>query len=154
MFQKTRFNSLCIISVFYKTYSLHATAMYSVHIVPLSKIGRRLGCQRCTKLGELCAAPVVPRRSQPQHHLMEPHKHHCFCLPTTGKKDKQGQRVDIWTNFRDYNLPAPLGLLRADAHHLPFRSNLEGSFDCIVCDPPYGVRAGRISTLVQRMPFT
>ena len=73
---------------------------------------------------------------------------------STGKQDKAGQRVNIWTNFRDYGLPAPLGLLRADLHRHPFRRAagtaggaagaaaapaVEGILDAIVCDPPYGV---------------
>ncbi|GAB4813919.1 hypothetical protein N2152v2_000965 [Parachlorella kessleri] len=76
-----------------------------------------------------------------------------------GKQDKAGQRLNIWTNFRDYGLPAPLGLLRADLHRHPFKRAggaagkageaadaaamaVEGILDAIVCDPPYGVRAG------------
>jgi len=30
-------------------------------------------------------------------------------------------QVDLWTNFDDYRLQAPVGLLRADAHTMPFR---------------------------------
>ena len=30
-------------------------------------------------------------------------------------------QVDLWTNFRDYGLRSPVGLLRADAHTMPFR---------------------------------
>ena len=59
-----------------------------------------------------------------------------------GKKDKKGHHVNIWSNFRDYQLPPPLGLLRADLHLPPFRSNLEEFVDAVVADPPYGVRAG------------
>lgn len=32
--------------------------------------------------------------------------------------------------------------MRADLHRLPFRPGLEEVLDAIVCDPPYGVRAG------------
>lgn len=59
-----------------------------------------------------------------------------------GKKDKAGRHVNVWTNFRDYGLPPPLGLLRCDLHTAPFRTGLEEVLDAIVCDPPYGVRAG------------
>jgi tRNA (guanine10-N2)-methyltransferase len=59
-----------------------------------------------------------------------------------GKKDKKGQPVNIWTNFQDYNLPAPLGLLRLDLNRSPFRKDLEEILDVVVADPPYGVRAG------------
>ncbi|KAL3152268.1 hypothetical protein ABBQ32_001345 [Trebouxia sp. C0010 RCD-2024] len=59
-----------------------------------------------------------------------------------GKLNKSGQQMDVWENFRDYNLTPPVGLLRADAHRLPFRSSLQEVFDAIICDPPYGVRAG------------
>lgn len=50
--------------------------------------------------------------------------------------------MDVWSNFDDYGLPSPLGLLRADAHRMPWRPSLRELFDAIVCDPPYGVRAG------------
>jgi tRNA (guanine10-N2)-methyltransferase len=59
-----------------------------------------------------------------------------------GKLDKKGQPVNIWTNFKDYKLPAPLGLLRLDLNRSPFRKDLEEILDVIVADPPYGVRAG------------
>ncbi|KAI3434388.1 hypothetical protein D9Q98_002466 [Chlorella vulgaris] len=59
-----------------------------------------------------------------------------------GKKDAAGQPVNIWTNFADYGLQPPLGLLRCDLHTAPFRDGLRGVLDAIVCDPPYGVRAG------------
>lgn len=59
-----------------------------------------------------------------------------------GKKDKAGQWVNVWTNFKDYGLPPPLALLRCDLHTVPFRDNLREMLDAIVCDPPYGVRAG------------
>ena len=39
----------------------------------------------------------------------------------SGKRDKAGQRVNIWTNFEDYKLPPPVGLLRCDLHTWPFR---------------------------------
>ena len=45
----------------------------------------------------------------------------CFA----GKPDKTGQQMDVWENFRDYNLTPPVGLIRADAHRLPFRPALQ-----------------------------
>uniref|UniRef100_A0A1D2A5X4 tRNA (guanine(10)-N(2))-methyltransferase n=1 Tax=Auxenochlorella protothecoides TaxID=3075 RepID=A0A1D2A5X4_AUXPR len=59
-----------------------------------------------------------------------------------GKKDGGGSAVNVRTNFDDYGLPQPVGLLRADLHRLPLRPGLEEVLDAIVCDPPYGVRAG------------
>ena len=52
------------------------------------------------------------------------------------------QVVDNWANFQQYGLSPPVGLLRADAHFPPFRECSRGFLDAIVCDPPYGVRAG------------
>ncbi|KAK9831589.1 hypothetical protein WJX74_001554 [Apatococcus lobatus] len=69
-----------------------------------------------------------------------------------GKKDPAGRPVDIWSNFKDYGLKPPAGLVRADAHGLPFRSNLHNIFGAIVCDPPYGVRAG--GTKLEAKPRT
>ncbi|KAK2076934.1 hypothetical protein QBZ16_005162 [Prototheca wickerhamii] len=59
-----------------------------------------------------------------------------------GKKDRKGACINTRTNFEDYGLLEPVGLLRADLHKLPFRRGLEEILDAIVCDPPYGVRAG------------
>lgn len=59
-----------------------------------------------------------------------------------GKTDAKGRHVDLWTNFDDYRLPPPVGLMRGDAHLMPWRSGMEEMFDAIVADPPYGVRAG------------
>ena len=44
-----------------------------------------------------------------------------------GKTDKKtGDKVDVWTNFKDYKMPAPVGLFRFDLHMPPLRKNLEG----------------------------
>jgi tRNA (guanine10-N2)-methyltransferase len=59
-----------------------------------------------------------------------------------GKRDAKGRPVNVWTNFQDYALPPPLGLLRCDLHRLPLRPGLEGFLASVVADPPYGVRAG------------
>jgi tRNA (guanine10-N2)-methyltransferase len=45
----------------------------------------------------------------------------------------------VWTNFADYGLAPPSGLLRADLHRSPFRDGLAEVLDAIICDPPYGV---------------
>lgn len=58
-----------------------------------------------------------------------------------GKQGKQGERLDVFTNFDAYKLPRPM-LARLDMHRNPFRRGLGGFLDAIVCDPPYGVRAG------------
>ena len=62
-----------------------------------------------------------------------------------GKKDKRtGQNVDVWTNFEDYGLEPPVGLLRMDLHKHSWTSSAhaEGTLQGVVGDPPYGVRAG------------
>ena len=59
-----------------------------------------------------------------------------------GKKDKKARPVNVWTNFEDYGLMAPVGLLRADIVRNPFRDGLGDMFHAILADPPYGVRAG------------
>ena len=39
-----------------------------------------------------------------------------------GKRDKKtGKQVDVWTNFEDYGLPPPVGLVRMDLHKHSFR---------------------------------
>lgn len=54
----------------------------------------------------------------------------------------KGRHENIFTNFDQYNLPRP-ELVRSDnsIYHRHFRSHLP-LFDAIICDPPYGIRAG------------
>lgn len=61
-----------------------------------------------------------------------------------GKTDKKsGKPVDVWTNFEDYGLPPPVGLMRFDLHKNPLAwGHTEGLLQGVVGDPPYGVRAG------------
>ncbi len=53
-----------------------------------------------------------------------------------------GARVTTWSNFDDAALARPLALLRADLAAPPFRRNLPPWAHALICDPPYGVRAG------------
>ncbi|CAL1385494.1 unnamed protein product [Linum trigynum] len=57
-------------------------------------------------------------------------------------RDGRGPDRNVWSNFKQYGLPAPVGLLRADNNLPPWRPGLKEVFDAIICDPPYGVRAG------------
>lgn len=50
------------------------------------------------------------------------------------------QRFTIFTNFDYYQLPKP-EIFAMDATQPSFRNDNFEKFDCIVCDPPYGVRA-------------
>ncbi|GLI63539.1 hypothetical protein VaNZ11_006528 [Volvox africanus] len=59
-----------------------------------------------------------------------------------GKIGKGGERLTIYSNFEQYGLPAPVGLIRMDAHRHPIRPDLSEIFHAIIGDPPYGVRAG------------
>lgn len=59
-----------------------------------------------------------------------------------GKRDSAGRPCSVYSNFADYGLGDPIGLLRADAANPPWRRGAEGLVDAILCDPPYGVRAG------------
>ncbi|KAJ1402284.1 tRNA guanosine-2-O-methyltransferase, TRM11 [Sesbania bispinosa] len=60
----------------------------------------------------------------------------------TGIRDGRGPDCNVWSNFKQYGLPMPLALLRADNNLPPWRPGLKEVFDAIICDPPYGVRAG------------
>ena len=51
------------------------------------------------------------------------------------------ERVNVVTNFKQYGLPLP-ELVRADNSMSPFVKKCCGFFDAVVCDPPYGIRAG------------
>ncbi|KAG0493195.1 hypothetical protein HPP92_004189 [Vanilla planifolia] len=57
-------------------------------------------------------------------------------------RDGRGPDCNIWSNFEQYALPQPLSLLRSDNNLPPWRAGLKEVFDAIICDPPYGVRAG------------
>ncbi|XP_009792390.1 uncharacterized protein LOC107763736 [Nicotiana tabacum] len=57
-------------------------------------------------------------------------------------RDGRGPDCNVWSNFKQYGLPTPVALLRADNNLPPWRSGLKEVFDAIICDPPYGVRAG------------
>ena len=60
-----------------------------------------------------------------------------------GRK-RSDDRVTVWSNFADAGLTPPLALLRADLAAPPFRGPdaLSGWAHALICDPPYGVRAG------------
>uniref|UniRef100_A0A0D3AW16 tRNA (guanine(10)-N(2))-methyltransferase n=1 Tax=Brassica oleracea var. oleracea TaxID=109376 RepID=A0A0D3AW16_BRAOL len=57
-------------------------------------------------------------------------------------RDGRGPDCNVWSNFKQYGLPMPVALLRMDNNLPPWRSGLNEIFDAIICDPPYGVRAG------------
>ncbi|KAG7626655.1 putative tRNA (guanine(10)-N(2))-methyltransferase [Arabidopsis thaliana] len=57
-------------------------------------------------------------------------------------RDGRGPDCNVWSNFKQYGLPMPVALLRMDNNVPPWRSGLKEIFDAIICDPPYGVRAG------------
>jgi tRNA (guanine10-N2)-methyltransferase len=59
-----------------------------------------------------------------------------------GKIDSKGASCNVYTNFRDYGLGDPAGLVRCDNSHPPWRPHLQAVVDAILTDPPYGVRAG------------
>lgn len=54
----------------------------------------------------------------------------------------KGGKETIASNFDQYHLPHPIGILRADVLNSPFRHRRGGWFDAIVCDPPYGIKEG------------
>ncbi|GAB4855310.1 hypothetical protein Ancab_023929 [Ancistrocladus abbreviatus] len=57
-------------------------------------------------------------------------------------RDGRGPDCNVWSNFKQYGLPEPISLLRADNNLPPWRAGLKEVFNAIICDPPYGVRAG------------
>lgn len=57
-------------------------------------------------------------------------------------RDGRGPDCNVWSNFKQYRLPMPISLLRADNNLPPWRRGLIEVLDAIICDPPYGVRAG------------
>lgn len=58
------------------------------------------------------------------------------------KFSKSGEKVSLQSNFLQYGFAPPIGVLRMDSHRPAIREDLECVFDAIICDPPYGMRAG------------
>lgn len=54
------------------------------------------------------------------------------------KGNDKPMRDDVFHNFKYYGLPKP-NILAMD---ISYPTILPGKFDAIVCDPPYGVKAG------------
>eukprot|EP00887_Chlorella_sp_A99_P004084 scaffold23.g4084.t1 len=77
-----------------------------------------------------------------------------------GKRDGAGRAVNVWTNFADAGLEvggavvSPVGLVRCDLHRPPFRRGAEAWVDAIICDPPYGVRAGGRKSSTRELTVT
>ncbi len=57
------------------------------------------------------------------------------------EEDVNGERVNVRSNFKQYGLPLP-ELIRADNSISPLLPRANEYFDAVVCDPPYGIRAG------------
>eukprot|EP00455_Lapot_gusevi_P038508 TRINITY_DN4316_c0_g2_i1.p1 TRINITY_DN4316_c0_g2~~TRINITY_DN4316_c0_g2_i1.p1 ORF type:complete len:484 (-),score=76.41 TRINITY_DN4316_c0_g2_i1:28-1275(-) len=53
----------------------------------------------------------------------------------------KGEQKHIFANFQQYGLPRP-EIFRADCSRMPWRVQPPILFDAIICDPPYGFRAG------------
>lgn len=47
----------------------------------------------------------------------------------------------VLSNFSQYGVPLPIGVLRADLLHSPFKSRRQW-VDAVICDPPYGIKEG------------
>jgi len=95
---------------------------------------------------------VVPRGAHREHdaeHDAERDAHHRHTVArgpvaVDGLSAADGGRKTPFANFRQYGLPAP-ELLRLDASRFfdSFRAGaVDGFFDAVVSDPPYGIRAG------------
>ena len=66
-----------------------------------------------------------------------------FKTGLSNAKKGGSKEANLRENFVHYGLPQPL-LVRADIGHLPFGNLFK--VDAIVCDPPYGIRAGTLDT--------
>jgi len=60
--------------------------------------------------------------------------------PASGHAEDSEDSLDIFTNFMQYSMPLPEVVI-CDASACPWRRTACGWVDCIVTDPPYGVRA-------------
>jgi tRNA (guanine10-N2)-methyltransferase len=70
------------------------------------------------------------------------HKSCCIGTDIDGRQMRGKNQVSIATNLKHYNLEEPwMASIVMDIKHHAW-SSVKPIFDCIVCDPPYGVRAG------------
>ena len=70
---------------------------------------------------------------------------------SVGRKNKKKiegtdiiKRYDIFANFKYYNLPKP----NISAMDMSYPLYKDSTFDAIICDPPYGIKAGSKKTKV------
>lgn len=61
--------------------------------------------------------------------------------PPVSSQGQDAARVNVVSNFKQYGLPLP-ELVRGDNSRSPLVERSAGLFDAVVCDPPYGIRAG------------
>merc|ERR1711918_155103 len=64
----------------------------------------------------------------------------------------RGDGLDIYTNFLQYELPLP-EVVVCDNAHPPWRNVDGGWCDCVVTDPPYGIRAAAKTAACKVEPF-
>jgi tRNA (guanine10-N2)-methyltransferase len=122
-------------------YSLDAFAGTGSILVACAALGGRcLGSDIDWKV--LRGKHVSERDSGERRRGALPRKQPSAALQPLHADDKE--RRTIFANFRQYGLPLP-EILRMDSSRFfdSFRGpSIEGAFDCVVSDPPYGVRAG------------
>lgn len=54
----------------------------------------------------------------------------------------KGSNENITSNFKQYDLNQPIGILRSDILNHAIRKSSTGWFDAVICDPPYGIKEG------------
>ena len=122
----------------------------------------RLGNETLARLASLLPLPQHVRSANSTHHqslatavLRGDGFNNGKNVKITARDSRTAKEVgnaNVFSVFRQYGLPRP-ELLRGDASALPFRGggdpiggradrgDREARFDCIVSDPPYGIRA-------------
>ena len=80
-----------------------------------------------------------------RHYHFNIHTHYTY-LPGHCRFARTLSEVEIGphSNFVQYDLMPPLDLVRCDNAHPVWKTG--GVLDAIICDPPYGVRAGARKT--------
>ena len=72
-----------------------------------------------------------------------------FCLLHSKTHKPKAKKKDLFMNFKHYNVPRP-EIVCCDNSCPPWRRG-RPMFDAIICDPPYGVRAGARKTGNRRL---
>ena len=108
-----------------------------------------------TALGASCVG------SDKQHYLLLRHERRLAIPASKGRENRGDEKVSFFTNFTEQKLPEPtilssLDIFSDEAVSKLLEANKGQPFDCVLTDPPYGLRASKTEStheLLKRLFF-